>query len=87
MKYEASVDDCDTVGAGELGGTIYLGSCRSSGKSAFMSELPPSIESACPVKKRASSLHKSAQTSAMSPSVPCRRIGVQPASIHSVIAP
>ena len=49
-------------------------------------ELPPSTESACPVKNRASSLHSSAQTSAISPRVPWRPIGVHPDSAHCFIA-
>jgi len=63
--------------------TDYWGTCRASGKSGFMSELPPSTAIVCPVTKDASSLHRSAHTFATSAGATRLRMGVQPAPAQS----
>src|SRR5256884_2551744 len=66
--------------------TTLFRSCRASGKSGFIRELPPSTTIVCPVRNDASSVHSSAHTHAKSAGVTRLRMGVQPACTQSFIA-
>src|SRR5712691_8614881 len=67
-------------------GDSYLGTCRASGKSGFINELPPSTTIVCPVTNDASSLHSSEHPLPTPDRVTTLRIGVQPALTHSFSA-
>src|SRR5262249_25289287 len=64
----------------------YFGTCRASGKSGFIKELPPSTVIVCPVTNEASSLQSSAHMLATSEGVTRRGMGVQPAAAQSFTA-
>src|SRR2546429_6705887 len=55
--------------------TTLFRSCRASGKSGFIRELPPSTTIVCPVRNDASSVHSSAHTHTKSAGVTRLRMG------------